>query len=82
MVWPQDGQDDGKDAEHKEEDEDNLSDVSSDKEEDEQIANVVVAQFDKVSHVKTKWKCQLKDGIMHVNGRDYLFRSAQGDMQF
>jgi transcription initiation factor TFIIA large subunit len=56
--------------------------VSSDNEEEEQVAHVVIAQFDKVSHVKTKWKCQLKDGVMRLNGRDYLFHSANGEMQF
>ena len=86
----QDGQDDGPSGSAAEEGaaagetekEDNLSDVSSDNEEDEQAPHVVIAQFEKVSHVKTKWKCQLKAGVMKLNGREYLFRSATGEMQF
>ena len=88
----QDGQDDGPSGSaaeegaaekgEEEEKEDNLSDVSSEKDEDEQVPHVVIAQFEKVSHVKTKWKCQLKDGVMKINGREYLFRSANGEMQF
>lgn len=29
--------------------------------------------FFKVARVKNKWKCVLKDGMIHVNGKDYLF---------
>ncbi|KAH7438845.1 hypothetical protein KP509_04G033300 [Ceratopteris richardii] len=35
--------------------------------------NLVVAQFEKVTKVKGKWKCLLKDGIMQLNKQDYLF---------
>lgn len=56
--------------------------MSSDKEEEEDCANVVIAQFEKVSRTKNRWKCQLKDGIITINGRDYLFNKASGEMQF
>jgi transcription initiation factor TFIIA large subunit len=29
--------------------------------------------YEKVSRVKSKWKVVLKDGIVNVNGRDYIF---------
>ena len=45
-------------------------------------ANVVVAQFEKVTRTKNRWKCTLKDGVMHLNGRDFLFTRASGEMQF
>ncbi|KAK9831861.1 hypothetical protein WJX81_002798 [Elliptochloris bilobata] len=62
---------------------DTLSDVESDEaEEDKEYENVVVAQFDKVTRTKNKWKCTLKDGVMQLNGRDILFNSASGEMQF
>ena len=32
----------------------------------------------KVARVKNKWKCILKDGMIHVNGRDYLFAKCTG----
>jgi hypothetical protein len=41
--------------------------------------NVVICQYDKLSRVKTNWKFQLKDGIMNLNGKDYLFSRATGD---
>ena len=31
-----------------------------------------------VARVKTKWKCILKDGMIHVNGKDYLFAKCTG----
>ncbi len=44
-----------------------MSDVSSDKEEEEDCPNVVIAQFEKVSRTKNRWKCQLKDGIITID---------------
>jgi len=44
--------------------------------------NLVLAQFEKVSRTKTRWKCLLKAGIMHVNGKDYIFNKAVGEFQF
>jgi transcription initiation factor TFIIA large subunit len=32
----------------------------------------------KVQRVKNKWKCVLKDGMIHVNGKDYLFMKCNG----
>ncbi|BDA40987.1 probable transcription initiation factor IIA subunit 1 [Coccomyxa sp. Obi] len=79
----QDGSDDPADPKKSAEEEtDNLSDVSSDKEEEEDCPNVVIAQFEKVSRTKSRWKCQLKDGIITINGHDYLFHRASGEMQF
>ncbi|KAJ0984022.1 hypothetical protein J5N97_002378 [Dioscorea zingiberensis] len=44
--------------------------------------HLVLAQFDKVSRTKSRWKCTLKDGIMHINGRDILFNKANGEFDF
>ena len=33
---------------------------------------------DQVARVKNKWKCILKDGMIHVNGKDYLFAKCTG----
>jgi transcription initiation factor TFIIA large subunit len=34
------------------------------------------------TRVGTKWKCQMKNGIMHLNGRDIIFHKGNGEMQF
>lgn len=38
--------------------------------------------FLQVARVKNKWKCILKDGMIHVNGRDYLFAKCTGYAQY
>jgi transcription initiation factor TFIIA large subunit len=31
-----------------------------------------------VQRVKNKWKTTFKDGLIHVNGKDYLFSKCNG----
>ncbi|KAG8897612.1 hypothetical protein FRB99_008045, partial [Tulasnella sp. 403] len=40
--------------------------------------DIVYCTYDKVQRVKNKWKCVLKDGIVSVNGKDYLFSKCTG----
>ena len=44
--------------------------------------NVVVCQYDKIHRSKNKWKFHLKDGVMNLNGRDYIFSKAIGDAEW
>lgn len=44
--------------------------------------NVVVCQYDKITRNRNKWKFHLKDGIMNINGRDYVFQKAVGDAEW
>ena len=44
--------------------------------------NVVVCQYDKITRSRNKWKFHLKDGIMNLNGRDYVFQRATGDAEW
>lgn len=44
--------------------------------------NVVVCQYDKITRSRNKWKFHLKDGIMNLNGEDYLFQKASGDAEW
>jgi transcription initiation factor TFIIA large subunit len=50
------------------------------------VPNIVACIRLQVSRTKTrvgtKWKCQLKNGIMHLNGRDIIFHKGNGEMQF
>lgn len=43
------------------------------------MESTIVCQWEKVYRVKAKWKFQLKDGIMHVGGHDYVFHKASGE---
>ncbi|OIT30040.1 PREDICTED: transcription initiation factor IIA large subunit-like [Nicotiana attenuata] len=63
-----------------ENDDDDFDDV--DQGEDLNTAHLVLAQFDKVTRTKSRWKCTLKDGIMHINNKDILFNKATGEFDF
>eukprot|EP00735_Rhodelphis_limneticus_P011319 TRINITY_DN4405_c0_g1::TRINITY_DN4405_c0_g1_i1::g.21234::m.21234 TRINITY_DN4405_c0_g1::TRINITY_DN4405_c0_g1_i1::g.21234 ORF type:complete len:353 (+),score=40.90,sp/Q9USU9/TOA1_SCHPO/26.38/1e-15,TFIIA/PF03153.8/7.5e-49 TRINITY_DN4405_c0_g1_i1:101-1159(+) len=64
--------------------EDITSDLDDDVENDDEESydNILLALYEKVTRTKNKWKCSLKNGIMHINGRDYVFSSATGDFEF
>lgn len=46
---------------------------------DVSTGNLILAQFDKVSHSKNKLKCSLKGGVMTLNDKDVLFGKANGE---
>lgn len=56
------------------------SDVAGD-ESDEEAENLVLAQHEKVKKGH-KWKVILKDGIVSIRGREYLFSKATCDLDF
>jgi len=74
--------DDQKRKEKLEREELGSSDDDDDDDDEPDTAHLVLAQFDKVNRTKSKWKCNLKDGIMHLNGRDYTFNRANGEFEF
>ena len=41
--------------------------------------NVVVCQYDKIHRTKTRWRFNLKSGIMNLNGREHVFQKAVGE---
>ncbi|XP_061368467.1 transcription initiation factor IIA large subunit-like [Gastrolobium bilobum] len=65
-----------------ENDDDDLDDLDDDDDEDQNTHHLVLAQFDKVTRTKSRWKCTLKDGIMHINNKDILFNKANGEFDF
>ncbi|KAF8322037.1 transcription factor IIA, alpha/beta subunit [Clavulina sp. PMI_390] len=42
----------------------------------------VLCTYDRVQRVKNKWKCVLKDGMVHINGKDYLFSKCTGEFEW
>ncbi|KAL9228706.1 hypothetical protein vseg_004257 [Gypsophila vaccaria] len=63
-----------------ENDDDDLDDI--DEGEELSTTHLVLAQFDKVTRTKSRWKCTLKDGIMRINNKDILFNKASGEFDF
>ncbi|KDQ07166.1 hypothetical protein BOTBODRAFT_149315 [Botryobasidium botryosum FD-172 SS1] len=67
-----------------------LDDDDSDEDDDvdgagnsgEGAQDIVFCTYDKVQRVKNKWKCVLKDGMIHINGRDYLFAKCGGEFEW
>jgi len=55
-------------------------DVNDDNEADG--GDLVIALYDKVQRVKNKWKITLKDGVVSVKGKDYLFSKCQGEFEW
>ncbi|KAL8525674.1 hypothetical protein ACS0TY_015061 [Phlomoides rotata] len=72
--------DDDDDEPLNEDDDEDLDDV--DQGDDLSATHLVLAQFDKVTRTKSRWKCTLKDGIMHINNKDILFNKATGEFDF
>jgi len=58
------------------------SDLDDPDDEEPETDHIVLCQFEKVTRIKNKRKCNLKDGVMHINGRDYLFNKAQGEFDW
>lgn len=44
--------------------------------------NVVVCQYDKITRSRNKWKFYLKDGIMNLNGKDFVFQKCTGEAEW
>jgi hypothetical protein len=57
-----------------------LDDEEDDEEPD--TDDFVLCQYEKVTRVKNKRKANLKDGIMHINGKDYVFSKATGEFDW
>lgn len=72
--------DDDDDDEAKGDEELNSDLDESDEEPDTE--HIVLCQYEKVTRVKNKRKANLKDGIMHINGKDYIFSKANGEFDW
>ncbi|GAP84297.1 putative transcription factor alpha beta subunit [Rosellinia necatrix] len=51
-------------------------------EDDEEGGQIMLCMYDKVQRVKNKWKCVLKDGVLNVGGKDYVFHKATGEYEW
>ncbi|CAD6891213.1 unnamed protein product [Tilletia controversa] len=63
------------------------SDLDDTDEEDEEAEgdmneDMVLCLYEKVTRVRNKWKCVLRDGVASIEGRDYLFSRCAGDFDW
>jgi transcription initiation factor TFIIA large subunit len=56
--------------------------IDDDDENGEGEIDIVYCVYDKVQRVKNKWKTVFKDGMIHINGKDYLFAKCQGEFEW
>ncbi|KAI0405778.1 transcription factor IIA, alpha/beta subunit [Xylaria palmicola] len=61
---------------------DDPDDNIDENEDDEEGGQIMLCMYDKVQRVKNKWKCVLKDGVLNVNGKDYVFHKATGEYEW
>ncbi|KAM7206793.1 Transcription factor IIA, alpha/beta subunit [Rhypophila sp. PSN 637] len=63
-----------------------LDDSDDDREEDdddeESSGHMMLCMYDKVQRVKNKWKCTMKDGVMTVSGKEYVFHKGTGEFEW
>lgn len=43
---------------------------------------IVLCMYEKVHRTKNKWKCQLKDGVISIGGKDWVFNKANGEFEW
>ncbi|KAK8064822.1 hypothetical protein PG994_007460 [Apiospora phragmitis] len=77
-----DGGDDEEDDEAINSDLDDSDDNGDEEDDDEDGGQIMLCMYDKVQRVKNKWKCVLKDGVLSVNGKDYVFHKATGEYEW
>ena len=56
-------------------------DADADADHDESM-QIMICMYDKVTRTKNKWKCTLKDGVLTVGGREYVFQKATGEFEW
>ncbi|EME46425.1 hypothetical protein DOTSEDRAFT_110198, partial [Dothistroma septosporum NZE10] len=49
---------------------------------DDEEGDNILCTYDKVQRVKNKWKCTLKDGVMSVNGKEWVFHKGMGEFEW
>lgn len=83
--------DDAKGAVKDEEDEDAINSDLDDSDDDGQgemdnddddEGDSILCTYDKVQRVKNKWKCTLKDGVMSVKGKEWVFHKGTGEFEW
>ncbi|KAH8649436.1 transcription factor IIA, alpha/beta subunit-domain-containing protein [Tricladium varicosporioides] len=56
--------------------------LNDEEDDDEGMGHIMLCMYDKVQRVKNKWKCVMKDGVLTVNGKEYVFHKATGEYEW
>ena len=49
---------------------------------DDDNGDTILCTYDKVQRVKNKWKCTLKDGVMKVGQKEWVFHKGTGEFEW
>ncbi|KAK4551835.1 transcription factor IIA subunit alpha [Recurvomyces mirabilis] len=60
-------------------DEDPTGDLNDD---DDEGGDTILCTYDKVQRVKNKWKCVLKDGVLSIGNKEWVFHKGNGEFEW
>ena len=69
-----------KEEEIENKDDELLSSLSSESNEQEEAKDFLLAQYEKVHRIRNKWKIIFIDAILRLNGKEYLFDKVVGEL--
>lgn len=49
---------------------------------DEDVEHILLCQYDKVARTKNRWRVNLKDGIILISGKEYVFNKSSGEFRW
>ena len=49
---------------------------------DKNAKDFIAAQYEKVHRTKAKYKCIFKDVVIHMNGKDYVVKKINADIEY
>ncbi|EPZ31808.1 Transcription factor IIA, beta-barrel domain-containing protein [Rozella allomycis CSF55] len=58
------------------------SDLDSSDDEEPGTENFIMCQFERVQRTKNRWRCAFKEGILHLNQKEYMFNKMTGDFEW
>ncbi|KAI6251311.1 Transcription initiation factor IIA large subunit [Erysiphe necator] len=56
--------------------------LNDDDDDEDGMGHIMLCMYDKVQRVKNKWKCVMKDGVLTVNNKEYVFHKASGEYEW
>jgi len=60
-------------------DDDNMDDLNNP---DLAPNDLIFSEFKKVTRNRYKYKCELKNAIVHISGKDYVLKTLQADFTY
>ena len=56
--------------------------VVSSSEEEEEPEDKIFCEFKLIKRTRSKFKCEFRNAIVHLRGRDYVIRILVGDIEY